>query len=144
MVAASGYAQLASTSPEPVLASIARRLAGDEARHAASFFAYAGRHLARSRTPDDDRRDALKILYLWLNGDGAVRHPVNEFYGRSGQRPDVQATLAALGFPGIPRARITRVVGALIGVPLEEQGDVLARLRELGGGSDPRREAEAR
>src|SRR5687768_11844734 len=55
MVASSSYAALAEMSPEPVLAMIARNLAADEARHAASFYAYARRHLERARDAGDRR-----------------------------------------------------------------------------------------
>ncbi|HKE15333.1 MAG TPA: hypothetical protein VKB80_10730, partial [Kofleriaceae bacterium] len=83
MVASSAYASLHRNSPEPLLAIIARLLSADEARHAASFYAYARRHLERSRDPEADRRDALKVLYLWFQGNDRVSHPVNEFYGRN-------------------------------------------------------------
>ncbi|HEX5064269.1 MAG TPA: ferritin-like domain-containing protein, partial [Kofleriaceae bacterium] len=43
LVASASYANLAVRAEEPVLCDIARHLAADEARHAASFYAYARR-----------------------------------------------------------------------------------------------------
>lgn len=132
MVATAAYTSLHRFAPEPVLAGIGRRLASDEARHAASFYAYARRHLERSRDPESDRRDALKVLYLWFQDNQHVRHPVNEFYGRSERRPEVAATMADLQFDrAAPRDRIFAVIGALIDRPLDGEADVLAQLEEL-------------
>ncbi|MGE3764867.1 MAG: ferritin-like domain-containing protein [Kofleriaceae bacterium] len=110
MTAAAGYAGLAERVGEPVLARILRYLAADEGRHAASFYVYTRRYLARSTQLDQDRRDALKVLYLWL--DGNVRHPVNTH---------VTTTESAV----IPRERILRLIGELVELPLTESRDVL-------------------
>lgn len=128
MVASSSYWRLHQSSPEPVLALIARNLAADEARHAASFYMYAERHLARSKDPDSDRRDALKVLYMWFQGNELVSHPVNEFFTRNQDR--------AIGFDlRLPRDRITRLIGTLVGVPLDASTDLLAQIRALGAGA---------
>jgi hypothetical protein len=136
MVASAGYARLCAASPEPVLAGIARDLHADEARHAASFYAYARRHLERSRTRDADRRDALKVLYVWFQDNARVAHPVNELYARneaSAQGPDFAATA--------PRERIIRLIGTLVELPLTGETDLLAAVRDLGG--DQARESHA-
>ena len=131
MVASSSYARLCAASPEPVLAGIARNLAADEARHAASFYAYARRALERSADPAADRRDALKVLYMWFHDNEGVRHPVNEFYGRNTGRPELGETMAELRLDrAAPRARIIRLVGTLIGLPLDGESDLLAQLGE--------------
>jgi hypothetical protein len=124
MAASAAYAKLAAHATEPVFASIAQKLAADEARHAASFYAYARRHLERSTDRDADRRDALKVLYLWFQDSDQVRHPVNEFYARN------RAVISELAFvPTIPRARITQLIGALLDMPLSIETDLLAQLR---------------
>lgn len=123
MVAAASYRRLAETSPEPVLAIIGERLSADEARHAASFFTYARRHLAASADPEADRRDALKILYMWFQGNQLVSHPVNEFFARI----DVGFDLAAL------RDRIFRLIGALVGLPIDGGTDLVTYMRAPGG-----------
>ena len=136
VVASAAYARLCATSTEPVLAGIARHLAADEARHAASFYAYARRHLERAERPerDGDRRDAIKVLYLWFSDNERVAHPVNEFYGRhetddavgdAANRPDFEATA--------PRDRIIRLIGTLVDLPLTGDTDLLAAVRDLGG-----------
>jgi hypothetical protein len=131
MVASSGYAALAARAPEPVLRTIARHLAGDEARHAASFYAYARRHLERSAEPAADRRDALKVLYLWFSGGALVGHPVNEFYSRNEQRA-VAETMEQLGFNrATPRDRIFRLVGTLLDLELDGSVDLVALIQTL-------------
>jgi hypothetical protein len=133
IVASSGYVRLHQRSPEPVLGLIARNLAADEARHAASFYCYARRHLERSPDPDADRRDALKVLYLWFQDNQHVRHPVNEFFGRNDGAADVAQAIHELGFDlDTPRDRIFRLVGTLVGIPLDGSSDLLAHLRSLG------------
>jgi hypothetical protein len=133
MVASAGYASLERGSPEPVLAGIARNLGGDEARHAATFYAYARRHLETSRDPDADRRDALKVLFVWFQDNSRVQHPVNEFYGRNESRSEIAETMDALGFSrAAPRERIFRLIGELIGVPLDGTSDLVAALSTRG------------
>jgi hypothetical protein len=132
MVASAGYAALAARAPEPVLRTIARHLAGDEARHAASFYAYARRHLERSAQPAADRRDALKVLYLWFSGSALVSHPVNEFYGRNEQRAAVGETMEQLGFNlATPRDRIFRLIGTLLDLELDGSVDLVALMQTL-------------
>ncbi len=130
MVASAAYARLAAASPEPVLAGIARDLRADEARHAASFFAYAQRLLERSRTRDADRRDAVKVLYAWFQDNERVAHPVNEFYGRheAGAAESIQMEFATTA----PRERILRLIGMLVELPLTGETDLLAAVRDLG------------
>lgn len=120
MVASARYMSLRAGSPEPVLGQIAARLAGDEARHAASFFLFAQRRLATSGNPDAERRDALKVLYLWSKENAQVHHPVNLFKSASSAQ-----TLEAT------QGRIYRMVGYLIGSPLRSVDDVVSRLRDV-------------
>ena len=119
-------------SPEPVLAGIARNLAADEARHAASFFSFARRHLEQSKNPDADRRDALKVLFVWFQDNDNMRHPVNEFYSRNERRPEVGEAMDEFGFARAPRERIFRLIGELIGMPLDGATDLLAALGKPG------------
>jgi hypothetical protein len=133
MVASAGYAALAARAPEPVLRTIAKHLAGDEARHAASFYVFAQRHLERSAEPVADRRDALKILYLWFSGSALVSHPVNEFHGRRDQRPAVDATMKQVGLDlAVPRDRIFQLIGTLLDLELDGSVDLVALMHNLG------------
>jgi hypothetical protein len=109
-----------------VLCGIAKHLSADEARHAAGFSAYARRHLERSKEPDADRRDAVKVLYLWFQDHASVRHPVSEMLARSN---DARSTLEAVGDV---RERVYPVIGSLIDVPLTVDSDLLAHVRALG------------
>ncbi|MDB4959232.1 MAG: hypothetical protein JWO36_6801 [Myxococcales bacterium] len=127
MVASSAYTNLGARTSEPVLAMIVRNLAADEARHAASFYTYARRHLERSSDPDADRRDALKVLYVWFADNEQVRHPVNEFYARNA------AIMTELDIdPRVPRDRIIQLIGTLLDLPLTADTDLLAQLRDVG------------
>lgn len=122
LVASAAYMHLHEQSPEPVLAQIGRHLASDEARHCASFYMFAQRHLERSKAPETERRDALKVLYMWFQGNELVRHPVNEFFNRNEIPFD---------FAGV-RDRVTRLVGGLIGIPLDGTTDLIAEMRKRG------------
>ena len=119
-LAAARYMALHERCAEPLLAAIAGRLAGDEARHAASFFTFARARLACSRNADQDRRDALKVLHLWSSDRSHVTHPVNLFDG-------------ALGFEAV-RSRIFRLIGLLVGAELRTADDVVRELRDTPQG----------
>lgn len=129
MVAASNYASLHAHSPEPVLAKIALNLSNDEARHASSFYSYAKLHLARSPSPDRDRRDALKVLYLWFQENDRVKHPVNEFLNRqiAVSRDGAYRRHVGEVFDSV-KARACRRIGKLVGVPISSPEDVLRHL----------------
>lgn len=128
LVASTAYAALHARAPEPVLAHIGGLLAGDEARHCASFFRYAQRQLARSADPARERRDALKVLFLWFQTNELITHPVNEFFSRHRLPFDVASV----------RDRAARLVGLLIGVALTGASDIGAHLR----GAEPHPEQE--
>jgi ferredoxin/rubrerythrin len=132
ITAAQAYRYLARTSREPVLARIAALIAGDEARHAASFFRFARRELARERPRvgsfDRERARGLEVLGAWLGGAQQVTHPVQQMI----ERLDAAAPSEAfdLDFASI-RLRVVRVVGLLLGMPLHRAEDVPRTLREL-------------
>ncbi len=138
--ASAGYQDLARWSPEPVLAEIARRLAGDEARHAASFFAFARRAIDRARAPDVERLQALKVLYFWLQAADQVEHPVRQFHARVRSDAEVAALLDAMtiGYePIFERAR--QSVAALVDLPIASSADVLAHVTRLSSArAEPR------
>jgi ferredoxin len=130
ITAAQAYRYMARTVPEPVLARIAALIAGDEARHAASFFRFA--RLQLSRTPaaslPRERARGLEVLLAWLRGAGQVTHPVQQMIDRIG----------AVGASGsfdvdfeAVRMRVVRVVGLLLDVPLRRVDDVEPALREI-------------
>ena len=126
MVASASYGKLAETCGEPVLSAIAQNLAADEARHAASFYAFARRHLERSRDPQAERRDALKIAYAWFHDNSHVRHPVNEHRVRNGSEMTAETTV-------VPRDRIVETIGTLIGHDMRNTADLIATIRGDGG-----------
>ena len=130
VTAAQAYRHLSRTSPEPVLAGIARHISGDEARHAATFFRFARAMLA-SAAPDAARRDrarALEVLQAWLGGATASTHPVAQMLDRLEGSVDEDALRLDLG---AVRARVVRVVGLLVDLPLRREDDVGVRLRDL-------------
>jgi ferredoxin len=132
LTAAHAYHAMATLSPEPVLAAIARNIAGDEARHASSFFLFARALIARE--PDRTRAtiDALKVLHVWLNDSGQVTHPINQMIQRLSAADQGSAVLDALDldFDSV-RRRVTRLIGTLLGVALAEPADVLPRVQGL-------------
>lgn len=131
LFASAGYQDLAAYTKEPVLARIFRSLAGDEARHGASFYAYSEREIARSKAPDLERLQALKVLYYWVQAADHVEHPVNQFHEKVSADPELLGVLRAVGTDyGPVLARACRLIGTLVGVPLSCPEDVLPALRE--------------
>jgi hypothetical protein len=129
MVASANYLSLHLHSPEPVLAAIALNLSHDEARHASSFYSYARLHLARSPSPDRDRRDALKVLYLWFQDNDRIKHPVNEFQQRqAAASPDGAYARHVRAVYEAVKAKACRRIGKLVGLPIASPGDVLRHL----------------
>jgi ferredoxin/rubrerythrin len=128
ITAAQAYRALARRSPEPVLAGIARRIAGDEARHASSFFRFARQRLAHL-TPDAARRErtrGVEVLQAWLGGTAPATHPVAQMMERLSEGPDTYD----VGF-GAVRTRVIRVVGLLLDLPMRRDDDVPLVLRDL-------------
>jgi hypothetical protein len=134
VTAAHAYRTMADASPEPVLAAIAQRIAGDEARHAASFLRFARARLNVSDRPERERLDALKVLHFWLGDGSEVTHPVSQML----QRLDQQAGAAGgrvieeIGFNlSTVQSRVTRLLAVLLDLPLKSPADVAPLVREL-------------
>jgi hypothetical protein len=128
VTAAAAYLALADSAPEPLLMELSRRIASDEARHAASFYSYARRWLERAEEPLRERLDVVKVLHLWLNETQNVTHPVNQMMQKaqalessSGVRTDL-ATL---------QTRICRILGGLTDLPLHVAQDVQPLMSQL-------------
>jgi hypothetical protein len=132
LVASASYRALQRHSTEPVLADIAKHLAADEARHAASFYAFARRMMERSPDPVSLQRDGLKVLYMWFVENDRVQHPVNEFHGREQQSADGAATDTAMSV-GVDAVhdRAFRMIGTLLGLCIERADDIRIHLNEL-------------
>lgn len=126
--AAEAYFSMARTKPEPLITALAQMIAADEARHGASFFAYARRAIARSAQPDRDRLDAVKVLHFWLNEAQAVSHPVNETMEKL---KSILPEGGALPRFVPPAERICRLVGDLTGLPIAKPADVEPQLYAL-------------
>jgi ferredoxin len=124
--AAASYLGMPLTSKEPLLRAIGRRICADEARHAASFYAYARQSIAQAQDPARERLDALKVVHFWLNENQAVSHPVNEMLMKVTElkelpRPELES----------PKTRVLRALGRLIGVTLDAPEQVQAQLMEM-------------
>lgn len=124
VTAAHAYRRLARKSPEPVLSGMAKLIAGDEARHAASFFRFARKQL-RTLDPEAGRRErarGLEVLQAWLGGTAPATHPVAQMMERlsSGENKD---ELLEMGSTAV-RTRVVRVVGLLLDLPLSHVEDV--------------------
>ena len=106
-------------------------IAGDEARHAASFFRFVRRQLAREHASERgstrERARALEVLHAWLGGAQQVTHPVQQMLDRLDAAGD---RTFELDFDAI-RLRVVRVVGLLLDVPLRRADDVAPALREM-------------
>lgn len=130
VTAAHAYHTMAVTAREPALSAIARRISGDEARHASAFFRYADRRIAEARDPDRERLDALKVLHFWLNESGQVTHPINQMLARVRGSGDGAGEALNFDLTSVNR-RVTRLVGVLVDRALSRPEDVLAALTEL-------------
>jgi ferredoxin len=128
VTAAHAYQTLARTSTEPVLAQIAQNIAGDEARHASSFYCFARARIEGAEKPDRERLDGLKVLSAWLSGSASVTHPVNQMLQRLEESPPVAVT--GIDF-GSVQTRVIRIIGLLLDLPLRSLADVDAQLRAL-------------
>jgi ferredoxin len=130
VTAAQAYRRLGRASSEPLLGRLAMLIAGDEARHAASFFRFARLRLACAAAADArrDRARGLEVLQAWLGGSSPATHPVAQMIERIGGA-GVDAALG-LDFDAI-RTRVVRVVGLLLDVPLHRPADVAPALRDV-------------
>jgi len=130
MVASANYLNLHQYIAEPVLSGIALNISHDEARHASSFYSYAKRILERSENPELDRRDALKVLYMWFQNNAGVQHPVNEFHGRLRGRKDIETLLQKVekDFEGV-LVKACKKIGNLVDIPISGPEDILGYLR---------------
>jgi ferredoxin len=132
VTAARAYRRLGRSSPEPVLGRLAALIAGDEARHAASFFRFARRRLA-AESPEGalrDRARGLEVLQAWLGGARPATHPVAQMVERLGGFDDGGSYDLGLGEV---RTRVVRIVGLLLDVPVRRAEDVAPALRDLLG-----------
>jgi ferredoxin len=130
VTASQAYAYLARTSPEPLLARIASLIAGDEARHAASFYRFGRRYLDRTDDAPSlrERARGLEVLHAWLGGAQTVTHPVKQMIDRLGAHTTGSAF--DLDWDAM-RLRVVRIVGALLGIPLGRVEDVEPALKTL-------------
>lgn len=129
MVASAGYVRLARRSAEPLLAKIAMLLAGDEARHASSFFRYAERAISRSEDPATERATALRVLHVWLNEPGNMGHPVRDLQGAGALRE--AGFDEPLASPAL-RSRICDVFARLVGCAIAPGDDLPRMARAIG------------
>jgi hypothetical protein len=141
--ACAGYVGLFQAVDEPVLKLIAKNLAGDEARHATGFFAYARRAFDRSKKREEDQLEALKVLHMWLNANTSVQHPVNTVGLRtSGQQELLDARYlqandeTILEQHSILQERITRqralgLISSLTGIQVKSAEEVMGHIRDL-------------
>jgi hypothetical protein len=137
MVAAALYTTVGrQPNVEPVLGRICMQVGGDEARHAASFYSFAKKRLARSEDPTKEIADALKVLHFWITPElnARVRHPVNLLVQRYKTNPAVGE---AVPFEVVEAAvdnaykRACRVFDTLLGVELRTRRDVAEQLAAL-------------
>jgi ferredoxin len=132
VTAASAYGAMGAGSSESVLAQLGTFIAGDEARHAGSFFRFASRRLRMAADPDRERLDALKVLHFWLNEAEQVSHPINQMLERlkdGGRQGDV---LGAVAFDlSAVKRRATRLIGLLAGIELGTPEQVLPALTQM-------------
>ena len=141
--ASATYVALTRATEEPVLKQVARHLAGDEARHATGFFAYAQRVYERSKSRDEERLDALKVLHMWLNQNNQVQHPVNTVGLRTAgdqelledwSRATTDHTIVeqhSLMQQQLTRRRVLGLIGNLTEMDLRSPEEVVDRIREL-------------
>lgn len=127
MVASDAYLQLVGGKVEPLLTALIERLSADEARHGASFFAFARRILTTAAQPDRERMEALKVLHFWFKASNQVNHPVNEAMDK------MKVLLPEIGAPPltVPYDRIAKIIGELTGLPLRTTDDIAPQMSEV-------------
>jgi hypothetical protein len=137
MVAATLYITLASQPGiDPVFKQICQNISGDEARHAASFYSYGKKYLARSETPKQEKLMALKILYFWTTPElnARVGHPVNMLANRYQSMPQLQEAIPAEAMRSAidnTYKRSCRVFESLLGLELRDAQDVSEHMAAL-------------
>ncbi|HVH44709.1 MAG TPA: hypothetical protein VM925_20290 [Labilithrix sp.] len=137
MVAAALYTTVgAQPGIEPVLASICNHVGGDEARHAASFYSYAKKRLARSEKPNEEKSAMLRVLDFWMTPElnRRVGHPVNLLANSCKANPLVQEAVPFDAIhAGVENAykRACRVFETLLGLELRSVKDVRLQLAAL-------------
>jgi hypothetical protein len=139
------YVVLGRTTEEPVLKEIASNIAGDEARHATGFLAYARRALERSKKPDEDRLEALKVLHMWLSENSLVQHPVNTVRLRTAGEGELVGGLSSdeanvsehhsMVQGQMARERALGLVGNLTGLQVNTAEDIVDQIRTLTRGA---------
>jgi len=141
--ASAAYTSLTRTTSEPVLQQVAKHLAGDEARHATGFYAYARRAFERSKKPQEDRLEALKVLHMWLSANTQVQHPVNTVGLRTSNEEELLEEWSkrthdetileqhSVIQQEITRKRALALTGNLIGIEVKTPEEVVAQIREL-------------
>lgn len=119
MKAAAWYRMIAEMTDEPVLKRIAQNIAGDEARHAASFFLYASRYIEAALEPAKEKRELLTILYRWLAASNQ-RLPFAEFFRDGGTENARRVDELARDFaPREVEARICGLFGSMAGISID-------------------------
>jgi all-trans-retinol 13,14-reductase len=132
VTAASAYGAMGAGAVEPVLGQLGTFIAGDEARHAGSFFRFAHRRVQTASDPDRERLDALKVLHFWLNETDQVSHPINQMLERLGAGQDANNVLGAVTFDlAAVKRRVTRLIGLLVDIPLVSPEHVLPVLKAM-------------
>jgi ferredoxin len=127
MVGADAYLGLSVASSEPLLTTMTRQIAADEARHAASFYRFARRRIVTAENPERERLDSLKVLHFWLNEQQSVSHPVSQTMAR------LAPIRLEAGLPAefqAPRERICRAIAMLTDLPIASPADVFPLLAE--------------
>jgi hypothetical protein len=137
MVAAALYTAVGRRPDiEPVLGRICMSVGGDEARHAASFYCFAKKRLARSEDPTEEIADALKVLHFWITPElnARVSHPVNLLVQRYRTHPTIgEAVPIEVIEAAVDNAykRACRVFETLLGLELRSRRDVAEQLAGL-------------
>ncbi|HET9956232.1 MAG TPA: ferritin-like domain-containing protein [Polyangiaceae bacterium] len=132
LLASEAYLVLSRYAPEPVLRHITQRIAADEARHAAHFFAYGQRLLARTAQPELELKNGLEVLYLWLNSETRLDHPVGAILNTIQATELFREGVGVQGFVTARlRQRVCQVIGRMLGFRLESKADVVRAMRDL-------------
>jgi hypothetical protein len=126
------YLSVSQNVREPVLKLIARNLAGDEARHASSFYLYAKKRLMASDNPRFERFEALKVLYFWLVSNQNVKHPFALFANKVAGSREFDELDRIMSFKTENLyGRMRTMIGNLIGVSLENKEAVRRNFLQL-------------
>jgi len=137
-IVTTAYRAFSEAARDPVIRAMTRYICADESRHAACFFKYAQRELAKSEQPLKDKLLVLDTAAFWLMNNMKTKHPAGLLYQEFQVLGDYTYMMPTLGVPRQKLAdRLAIIMGRLVGEKIDTQQALLKRMFELREQVDP-------